>query len=276
MNQINELHEEAMDLADEGDRAKKRGDYAAAQTLYRRALELETHAADETPIGTEPTRSILYRSAAWLAIYCHLESEAEKLALKGLESAPSGIAAELREVLNRVRPFELPENDLEIAKRYFDSGNAKLRDRDYQLAIEDYNEALRIDTQNTKIYDNRGIARSQLGDLDGAIADYEEAIRLNPQNANAYYNRGIARSQLGDPDEAIADYEEAIRLNPQNANAFYNRGIARSQIGDFDGAIADYEEAIRLNPEYANDEYNYTTALRRKRIRSEERFNNNQ
>ena len=53
------------------------------------------------------------------------------------------------------------------------------------------------------------------GDYDRAIADYDEAIRLDPRYAVAYYNRGVAYCDKGDYDRAIADYNEAIRLDPK-------------------------------------------------------------
>ena len=48
-----------------------------------------------------------------------------------------------------------------------------------------------------------GRARRDKGDYDGAIADYTEALRLNPADATAYYNRGLARTDKGDLDGAI-------------------------------------------------------------------------
>jgi tetratricopeptide (TPR) repeat protein len=49
------------------------------------------------------------------------------------------------------------------------------------------------------------------GDFDVAIADATEAIRLNPNSANAYACRGLAANQRGDHDRAISDVNEAIR-----------------------------------------------------------------
>ena len=106
-NRINEMHQEAMELAWEADRAKKHGNEAEAQALYRRALVLETQAADEVPFGIEPSRSILYRSAATLALDCGLGQEAEQLANTGLMGTPpTDIAAELHEVIERARKRE--------------------------------------------------------------------------------------------------------------------------------------------------------------------------
>lgn len=49
---------------------------------------------------------------------------------------------------------------------------------------------------------------------DKAIADYTEAIRLKPDYADAHYNRGNAYYYLQQYDEAVADYSEVIRLKP--------------------------------------------------------------
>src|SRR5882724_10035228 len=66
----------------------------------------------------------------------------------------------------------------------------------------------------------RGLEASRGPDHDLAIADYNEAIRLDPKNAAAYNNRGFAYGQKGDYDKALADFSEAIRLKPDYAVAY--------------------------------------------------------
>jgi tetratricopeptide (TPR) repeat protein len=46
----------------------------------------------------------------------------------------------------------------------------------------------------------------------GAITDYDQAIRLNPNLVQAYYTRGYTKSMLGDRQGAILDYQRAIEL----------------------------------------------------------------
>jgi hypothetical protein len=81
-------------------------DPEVARELFRRALELERRAAEvweEETRDEEPTRSILYRSAAALAWSCQNYAEAERLARKGLEGRPpSNTARELDELLEKV------------------------------------------------------------------------------------------------------------------------------------------------------------------------------
>ena len=83
------------------------------------------------------------------------------------------------------------------------------------------------------------------GEYDKAIADYSEAIRLDPRNATTYCNRGDLWREGGEHDKALADYGEAIRLDWRCGDAYSNRGDLWREKGEHDKAIADYNEAVR-------------------------------
>ena len=68
-------------------------------------------------------------------------------------------------------------------------------------------------------------------DYDKAIADGNEAIRLAPTYALAYNSRGNAWDAKKEYDKAIADFGEAIRLEPKYALAYANRGQAWAEEG---------------------------------------------
>jgi TIR domain/Tetratricopeptide repeat len=58
----------------------------------------------------------------------------------------------------------------------------------------------------------QGNAAVDSGNYDRAIADFNEAIRLNPSYALALGNRGLVYAKKDSYDRAIADFDEAIRL----------------------------------------------------------------
>ena len=101
---LNQKHDKAMELAALALLARQRGDEKKAKPLFREAYDLEREVANElVPTDLEPSRSVIHRSAATLAIDCGEYREAEKLAMIGLlGNAPASIAAELRELLKQV------------------------------------------------------------------------------------------------------------------------------------------------------------------------------
>ncbi len=105
MNQVKDLHREAMRLVDEAESARRNGDVAAAQERLRRAFNQERQAADLVAgdLTQEPTRAILHRSAASLALQCGALREAERLIATALSGdPPDEIAEELRDLLEQV------------------------------------------------------------------------------------------------------------------------------------------------------------------------------
>jgi tetratricopeptide (TPR) repeat protein len=135
------------------------------------------------------------------------------------------------------------------AVAYNNRGFAHTKNGDYDKAIADCSQAIRLDPDFAIAYRNRGFAHLQKGDTDKAIADYTAAIRLDPDYAVNYNNRGFAHTKNGDYDKAIADLTEAIRLDPDFADAYFWRSWAHRESGQFERAIEDANEAIRLDPD---------------------------
>jgi tetratricopeptide (TPR) repeat protein len=147
-------------------------------------------------------------------------------------------------------PIAPPTPAIDV-KVNFDSGVRSLGKLDYNKAITEFTEAIRLDPTFAPAYLGRGNAHSNQGNLDEAIRDYCEAIRLDPNYAIAYYNRGAIYQHKNKFSKAFSDYNAAIHLDPNCAPAFNNRGVVYGRKGDFNKAISDFTEAIRLDPNYA-------------------------
>lgn len=101
------------------------------------------------------------------------------------------------------------------------------------------------------VHSEDGQAYSKNGDYDKAIEEFNEAIRLNPGLAAAHYNRGEIYFQRGDYAQAIRDFTRTIDLSPDYTFAYYSRGVANEKIGDIEEAILDFTNTVRLKPSYA-------------------------
>ena len=127
-------------------------------------------------------------------------------------------------------------------------GLAALDQKDYENAIAEFTEAIKLNPNNAVFYFNCGIAYYRKNDYDNAIANITNAIQLKSDDASFYYNRGRAYNEKKDYDNAITDYTNSIRLNPDYANAYNSRGLTYNKKEDYDSAIKDFIMAIQLNP----------------------------
>lgn len=128
MSKVRELHSKAMELAHLSMVARHTQDWDRAESLAREAHLYESQAAELVPEGqaSEPTRSILYRSAASLAYQCKDFRAAQRLIAKGLSGYPTPqVEQELKDLYEQVN-FE---HHLQV--RGITLGN-----EDFQLALQ--------------------------------------------------------------------------------------------------------------------------------------------
>lgn len=109
-------------------------------------------------------------------------------------------------------------------------------------------ETFRNDQSSAKIHDEQGVAYSKKGQYDLAIAEFDKALRIVPLAAEIYNNRGITYSKKGEYNLAISDFTRALEINRNDAPVYYNRGITFAIIMRFDLALADFDKCLELDP----------------------------
>jgi hypothetical protein len=108
---VNDLHPQAMDLAELAFLHRRKGDEEKAQALFSEALKLERQAAALLPAEpeSEPSRSVLYRSAAVLAYNAGDYEMADWLIANGLAGfPPPEIKEELKQLYQDVNSRPQP------------------------------------------------------------------------------------------------------------------------------------------------------------------------
>jgi tetratricopeptide (TPR) repeat protein len=95
-------------------------------------------------------------------------------------------------------------------------GDAAYKTGHYDVAITKYTEAIEKNPKNGNAYTDRALVYKEKKEYDKAIADFNEALRLKPE-AFIYYDRGVIYREMGAEDKAIADFTKALKLNIPNA-----------------------------------------------------------
>ena len=102
--------------------------------------------------------------------------------------------------------------------------------QDLAKALTDCNTAYRLSDKSNPltaaILDSRGLVRLRLGDYDKAIADYDESLKLAPQLARSLYGRGVAKIRKQKASDGEADLARATALSGTVADEFKRHGIS--------------------------------------------------
>jgi tetratricopeptide (TPR) repeat protein len=139
-----------------------------------------------------------------------------------------------------------------LATAFDNRGVAYRRKGEYDRALQDYEQAIRLNANNATAYNNRGIIHRIKGEYARAIADYDEAIWLkNGDFPAAYYNRALAYADKGEYELSLKDFDVVMRFNPGNALALYARGLTLLKKGDSEAGKNDISAAKAINPNIA-------------------------
>jgi len=98
------------------------------------------------------------------------------------------------------------KQELTIGKSIVSRGLQELSEflrRDSVRSVQDQS----LDPKDAAAFSSRGDAYYDKGEFDRAIQDYDQVIRLNPTSAAAFNNRGLAYVATGQFDQAIQDYD---------------------------------------------------------------------
>jgi tetratricopeptide (TPR) repeat protein len=136
----------------------------------------------------------------------------------------------------------------DLAAVYGERGAASYRRGDYNHAIADLTEAIRLNPKLAAAYDNRGGAYDAIGDQPHALADFDRAILLSPNFGAAYRHRGLVYYAQAELDRAHADFDQAIRLSPDDWQSYVRRGDISRMNGVKDRGLADYQAALSMIP----------------------------
>lgn len=99
-----------------------------------------------------------------------------------------------------------------------------------------------------RAYFNRGRAWSDRGEYARAMQDFDEAIKLDPNYPDALNSRALAWRGLGQDARALDDFDLAIKLDPEYAIALFNRGLTEQALGRGDDAEKDFARAKSAGP----------------------------
>ena len=141
------------------------------------------------------------------------------------------------------------------ARAYISRGDLYKQAKKYDLAIQSYTEAIKINIADQEAYTNRGNVYFELNNYEKALADYKKAHSIKPDYVTAIDNIGAIFGLQSKYDSALFYFNKALEVNPQYIASYRNRGLVNIELGRNEDAIKDFKKILEYdtnNPDVMN------------------------
>ncbi len=214
---------------------QRTGDYAGAERLFRRGLELA------------PDDAELHNALGWTLFQSGRPAEAVAEYQRALAAEPRHAKAHNNLALALVELGRLEE------------------------AASHFRASLEIEPR-AEIYSDLGFTMARLGKRDEAFAAYRKALEIDPACASAHFNLAVTFVQEGRLGEAETHYRQALATRP-NAETHNGLGFVLARQGRNEEALAEFRAAIEADESYTPAYNNLAEALvRQGRLEEAEQY----
>lgn len=130
-------------------------------------------------------------------------------------------------------------------------GTALYYQGNYRKALEAYHHATEIAPNEAVVWVSAGLTLHRLQRYQQAFVHFERALAIDTRNVAAWNGKADTQMDMNMPTEAHASYEQALSIDTQSFTAWNGLGNARSCLHDFNGAVDAYAHALMINPHSA-------------------------
>ncbi len=139
-----------------------------------------------------------------------------------------------------------PSADAQI---HLQAGRDALEAQDYRRAVNELEQAVRLDPNLGEAHFRLGNAYLQLKEYAKAEASFRNALKIDPNDANSHANLGVTLYALDRLTEAEAEFRAGLKVTPDDAELHYLLAATLLQQNRLDAAKAELDKAIELKPD---------------------------
>jgi tetratricopeptide (TPR) repeat protein len=148
-----------------------------------------------------------------------------------------------------------------MTEAIYSLGVVKMRENDFDAAIEYFNKALAVNKDHEKTQNalksvagnmfNEGNNYYRRRDYNNAADYYKKVVAIDGSFYQAHYQLGVVETRLKNNRGAVNAYANAVEAKPDFYQGWYGLGIAKRSGGNDQGALVAFQKAIDINPGYA-------------------------
>jgi len=134
-------------------------------------------------------------------------------------------------------------------KKNLEAATEKIRELDYDGALEILKRALAADAKNVNALYLTGLSYAKKKKYPEAKEALEQVTALTPDFAPAHFQLGVCFQQQGDAEKALAQYREVMRLDPTNLDNYFNATLILVQLNQPTEALENCLKILQARPD---------------------------
>mmetsp|Transcript_76943 Transcript_76943/g.243138 ORF Transcript_76943/g.243138 Transcript_76943/m.243138 type:complete len:578 (+) Transcript_76943:71-1804(+) len=119
--------------------------------------------------------------------------------------------------------------------------------RDCERARDKFQKESYMDSSKAEVHREKGNEFFKAQDWANAKAEYDEAIKRNPKDVKLYSNRAAALTNLLAYPDALRDLDECLKLDPTFVKAYSRKGTAHFFMKEYHKALQAFEQGLKLD-----------------------------
>lgn len=143
---------------------------------------------------------------------------------------------------------KLPKKDKEYKGRaYASRAHLYAVAGDTIMALADFNQAIRINSDDEDVYEAFGQILYELRRYDEADAIYRRIVSINPTSVMGYMGMGRDAYAMGNYEEAIRQYDNVIKMYDDYSSGYAFRAESYLKLGKYIEAIDDITKSLSID-----------------------------
>ena len=140
--------------------------------------------------------------------------------------------------------LSLEKNNISTQALY-NMGICYLNMKDYQQANKCFDDALLINPNLLEIYIAKAKIFEEQKNYNNAIELYNEIIPKFPYDDNIFYKKGICLENMEEYQEALKNFEQGLDINKSNIDCLYHKGYCCDILNNKKEALKCYDDIIK-------------------------------
>lgn len=106
--------------------------------------------------------------------------------------------------------------DPEKSEEHREAGNKLFKEGNFPAAIKEYDEGLKRDPKNVKIFSNRAFAYVKLMEFPTALKDVEKGLAIDPEFTKLWIRKGNIHMGMKEFHKALEAFDKGLKIDPEN------------------------------------------------------------